>query len=81
MSRWVAPTRNEQSGQERITLTVPAFNHARRIMVLVTGKKKAQRLKEVLHLQPGSEQLPVQAITPIKGMLEWLVDADAASLL
>ena len=81
MSRWVAPTRNEQSGQERITLTLPVLNHARRIMVLVTGKKKAQRLKEVLRPQPGSEQLPVQAITPINGMLEWLVDADAASLL
>ena len=81
MSRWVVATRNEQSRQERITLTVPVFNHARRIMVLVTGKKKAQRLKEVLRPEPGSEQLPVQAITPIKGMLEWLVDADAASLL
>ena len=81
MSRWVVATRNEQSRQERITLTVPVLNHARRIMVLVTGKKKAQRLKEVLRPQPGSEQLPVQAITPIKGMLEWLVDADAASLL
>ena len=81
MSRWVVATRNEQSRQERITLTVPVFNHARRIMVLVTGKKKAQRLKEVLRPQPGSEQLPVQAITPIKGMLEWLVDAEAASLL
>ena len=80
-SRWVVATRNEQSGQERITLTVPLFNHARRIMFLVTGKKKAQRLKEVLRPQPGSEQLPVQAITPIKGMLEWLVDAEAASLL
>jgi len=81
MSRWVVATRNEQSRQERVTLTVPVFNHARRIMVLVTGKKKAQRLKEVLRPQPGSEQLPVQAITPIKGMLEWLVDADAALLL
>jgi len=81
MSRWVVPTRNEQSGQDRITLTVPVFNQSRRIMVLVTGKKKAQRLKEVLRPQPGSEQLPVQAITPINGTLEWLVDAEAAALL
>ena len=81
MSRWVVATRNKPSGQERITLTVPVLSHARRIMVLVTGKKKAQRLKEVLRPKPGSEQLPVQAITPIKGMLEWLVDAEAASLL
>jgi len=79
--RWVVATRNEQSAQDRVTLTVPVFNHAGRIMFLVTGEKKAQRLKEVLRLQPGSEQLPVQAITPINGMLEWLVDAKAASLL
>jgi 6-phosphogluconolactonase/glucosamine-6-phosphate isomerase/deaminase len=50
-------------------------------MFLVAGQKKAQRLREVLRSQPGSEQLPVQAITPIHGMLEWLVDAEAASLL
>ena len=81
MSRWVVPTKNEQLGQDRITLTVPAFNHARRAMFLITGKRKAQRLKEVLRPQPGPEQLPVQAIAPVAGILEWLVDADAASLL
>ena len=81
MSRWVVPTKNEQSGQDRITLTVPVFNHARHVTFLVTGKKKAQRLKEVLRPEPGSEQLPAQAITPVAGMPEWLVDADAASLL
>lgn len=81
MSRWVVPSKNEQSGQHRITLTVPVFNYAKHIMFLVTGKKKAQRLKEVLRRQPGSEQLPVLAITPIDGTLEWLVDAEAASLL
>ena len=80
-SRWVVPTKNPQSGQERITLTVPVLNHARRIMILVTGKKKAERLKEVLRPQPGSEQLPAQSIAPVEGMLEWLVDAEAASLL
>jgi 6-phosphogluconolactonase len=81
MSRWVVPTRNQQSGQDRITLTTPVLKHAKRIMFLVTGKNKAQRLKEALRPEPGSEQLPVQAITPINGMLEWLVDAEAASLL
>jgi 6-phosphogluconolactonase len=81
MSRWVVATRNEELGQNRITLTVPVLNHARRVIFLVVGKKKAQRLKEVLRPQPGSEQLPVQAIIPVTGTLEWLVDAEAASLL
>ena len=80
-SRWVVAARNDQSGQDRITLTVPVFNHARRVMFLVVGDKKAQRLKEVLRLQPASEQLPAQAIKPINGTIEWLVDAEAASLL
>ena len=81
VSHWVVPTKNEQSGQDRITLTVPVFNHARRVAFLVTGKKKAQRLKEVLRPEPGSGQLPAQAIKPIDGSVEWLVDAEAASLL
>lgn len=80
-SRWVIATRNEESGQDRITLTVPVFNHAKHVMFLVVGIKKAQRLEEVLRLQPGSEQLPAQAIKPASGTLEWLVDAAAASLL
>ncbi|HEV7682430.1 MAG TPA: 6-phosphogluconolactonase [Pyrinomonadaceae bacterium] len=80
-SRWVVPTRNEQSGQDRITLTIPVFNHARHVAFLVTGKKKAQRLKEVLRPEPESKELPVQAIAPIEGMLEWLVDREAAALL
>jgi 6-phosphogluconolactonase len=80
-SRWVVSTRNEQSGQDRITLTVPVFNQARQVTFLVTGKNKAQRLKEVLRPEPESKELPVQAIAPIDGMLEWLVDSEAASLL
>jgi 6-phosphogluconolactonase len=80
-SRWVVAARNEQSGQDRVTLTAPVFNHARRVMFLVVGDKKAQRLKEVLRLQPASERLPAQAIKPINGTIEWLVDAEAASLL
>ena len=79
--RWVVATRNEQLAQDRITLTVPVFNHAKHVMFLVVGDKKAQRLKEVLRPQPASGQLPAQAIAPINGTIEWLVDAEAASLL
>ena len=80
-SSWVIATRNPQSGQVRITLTLPVLNQARRVMFLVSGVKKAQRLKEVMHPQAAAAPLPAQAITPVNGKLEWLVDADAASLL
>ena len=80
-SRWVVASKMERTKQDRITLTLPVFNHAARVMFLVTGEKKAKTLVEVLHPQPGSELLPAQAIQPVDGKLEWLVDRAAASLL
>ena len=80
VSQWVIAARNEGLGQHRITLTIPVFNHATHTVFLVTGKEKAQPLSQVLRSQPGTELLPVQAIKPIQGTLEWLVDRDAASL-
>jgi len=80
-SRWVVATRNVQTATDRITLTLPVFNEAKHVMFLVVGKKKAQRLKEALRPKPEADLLPAQAIKPTNGTLEWLVDADAASLL
>lgn len=80
-SRWVVATKNERLDQDRITLTIPVFNHAAHVMILVTGKEKAQRLTQVLRPQPKSDLLPVHEIKPIDGTLEWLVDSAAASWL
>lgn len=79
--RWVVATKNGQTGQQRLTLTVPVFTHAAQILFLVTGKEKAQRLAEVLRPQFGLELLPAQTINPSDGKLEWFVDAAAASCL
>ena len=81
MTRWVIKTRMEQLKQDRITLTIPVFNHAAHAMFLVTGIDKAKRLAQVLQDRTGPPRLPAQAIQPIEGSLEWLVDRAAASLL
>jgi 6-phosphogluconolactonase len=80
-TRWVIKTRMEQSNQDRITLTIPVFNHAAHTIFLVTGLDKAKRLTEVLQDRSGLPRLPAQAIQPIDGSLEWLIDRAAASLL
>ncbi|HEY0430854.1 MAG TPA: 6-phosphogluconolactonase [Pyrinomonadaceae bacterium] len=80
-SRWVVATKYEQTGQNRITLTLPVINHAAQVVFLVNGNEKAQRLAEVLRPQPGSEMLPAQAVKPVDGSLEWFVDAAAAACL
>lgn len=80
-SKWVVPAKPPGSKHDRITLTVPVFNHAARVVFLVTGAGKAERLAQVLRPQPGSDPLPAQVIQPVAGSLEWLVDSGAASLL
>lgn len=79
-SSWVAATK-APSGQDRISLSLPAINNAEHVLFLVTGSGKAQRLAEVLGNRPGTNKLPPQLIKPVNGKLEWLIDRDAASLL
>jgi 6-phosphogluconolactonase len=80
-SRWVVKTRMEQTGQDRVTLTAPVFNHAAHVVFLVTGKEKAERLAEVLRGPGDPDRLPAQMIAPVEGPPEWLVDGAAASKL
>jgi 6-phosphogluconolactonase len=66
----------------RITLTLPVFNHARDVIVLVSGVEKAETLRAVLEGRPDPDTYPVQGLRPVPpGRLTWLVDAAAASLL
>jgi 6-phosphogluconolactonase len=83
---WVVANWVEKLNAYRITLTVPAINGAARIVFIVTGAGKAERLRMVLRgVESDSdlqhESLPSQLIRPAAGMLEWLVDREAAARL
>ena len=80
-TKWTVATKPDKLTQHRITLTVPVFNHAARVMFLVTGVEKAKRLAEVLNGPKDPKQMPAQMIAPLQGSLEWLVDSEAASFL
>lgn len=63
----------------RITLTLPVIDHARHVLILVSGDAKAPIIRNVFgtsHTPP----YPVQLINP-QGILEWHLDQAAASLL
>lgn len=64
----------------RLTLTYPALNQARHILLLVSGTGKAGIIRQVLQNESGSQAYPVQALQP-RQPLEWFLDAEAASLL
>lgn len=65
----------------RITLTHPVICAASRIVMLVTGKEKAQILKEVLTSPPDDVRYPVHSLLPAIERITWVVDSEAAKLL
>lgn len=62
----------------RITLTLPVLLAARRLVVLVSGREKAQTLKEVLTGEPDQVRYPIHALWPSIERVIWLVDREAA---
>ena len=79
--RWVAHTRAPPGvvAPERISLTLPALNAARRIIFLVTGATKAGAVGAVLN-DPERCAAPAAMVRGAEN-LEWHLDAAAAGLL
>ena len=76
---WVAASWVEKFNAWRITLTANAINAARRVVFLVTGASKVERLREVLNGARDPSRLPSQMIRPTDGALQWYVDRAAAA--
>jgi 6-phosphogluconolactonase len=64
---------------ERITLTLPVINNARKIIFLVSGRDKAKVLKEIVEDKKSS--LPASRVYPKQGIVYFMIDKPAASLL
>lgn len=71
----------EKFHRYRITLTPPVLNHAACVLFLVSGKEKAETLREVLQGDDLYDRFPAKVIRPTNGRLLWLVDRAAAHLL
>ncbi len=77
-SHLVAATFVEKFETWRITFTPKLINAAKNVTFLVSGEKKAWRLREVLVGRYQPEVLPSQIIRPSRGKLRWMVDEAAA---
>lgn len=62
----------------RITLTRPVLSAASHVVVLVSGREKADILKEVLTSEPDDVRYPIHVLWPLLDKVTWLVDRDAA---
>jgi 6-phosphogluconolactonase len=67
--------------RHRVSLTVPVFNHAARVMFIVGGESKAQAVKNILQGPRDPEHFPAQLIAPEDGEVLWLLDKTAARML
>jgi len=69
-----------ETGQKRVTLTMPVINNARVVVFLVTGDGKAAMVKNILG-NAFFPEFPATHVQPSQGKLIWLLDDDAAKLL
>lgn len=65
----------------RVTLTPPVFDDARRVWFLVTGEGKAEAVASTLQGPDDPARWPAQRIRPLGGELSWWLDPGAARLL
>lgn len=79
--RWIIANYVDKLDAWRITLTPIIINAATNIFFLVTGAKKAERLRQVLKGPHIPKALPAQLIKPTIGKVFWMVDETAAALL
>jgi 6-phosphogluconolactonase len=66
---------------DRITLTFPVINAARQVAFLVSGKKKAIVVRDILEGWASREDRPAAGVKPLQGTVRWFIDKDAAQLL
>jgi 6-phosphogluconolactonase len=69
------------SGQSRITFTLPLINQARRVTFIVTGESKAGVVAGILKRAGQSRLLPAARVQPEQGHVEWYLDSMAAALI
>jgi len=74
VSNWV-----EKLKAYRVTSTYPVINSAACVMFLVSGKEKAEIVREVF--ENSKADLPAQRVRPVSGRLLWLIDRPAGGLL
>ena len=68
--------------RERVTLTLPAINAARRVVFIVTGRNKAHALRAVIAAdQEDAQQPPAALVRPENGYVHFIVDEAAGLFL
>ena len=78
--RLVVPVHREPPKPSRVTLTLPALNHASHILFLAAGHAKAAIVHEIVE-DGNPKEYPAGLVQPVDGTVTWMIDREAAGLL
>ncbi len=70
-----------ESGQRRISLSLPILKNAQKITFLVTGRGKAEIIKKLLIDREITNQYPASLLFSKNKNIEWCLDVDSAKYL
>ena len=62
-------------------LTYPIITNARRIILLVSGNAKAEKISEIFTDSTAAATYPIQTINTLEGEMLWVLDQEAAARL
>ena len=74
-----AVSKNPETSQTRITITEAIINNADYVTFIITGKDKVETVFEIL--KGDKKKYPAGRINPVNGILEFLLDKEAADML
>lgn len=74
--------KHPDTGMERVSFSGKVVNNAQHIVFLVTGKNKAEKVRDIINNRDSLiDTYPAARVKPICGQLHWFLDSEAASLL
>jgi len=80
--RLVLASQSPRGVRDRITFTPPLINHARAVVFLAAGARKATAVRTALEDEAiDPMQCPVKSVQPVNGRLVWFLDQPAAAQL
>jgi 6-phosphogluconolactonase len=78
--RLVAAVPAKGSREARLTLTAPALEHARNLLILVVGAAKRPALERAWAAQGDLHQTPSRVVRGARGAVTWIIDKAAGGL-
>jgi 6-phosphogluconolactonase len=79
--KFTSVTTHPQTGQKRISLTWETLCASKYITFMVTGKNKAEKIKEILRKKENVNGCPASLIRSSDGKTVWLLNKEAGQLL